>query len=673
MESKIGESPCGVCDGSVRNAFCKARFLKPKLLSIMCQRLRPPHLLPEAARTKLLGMYKPTERVLPLQLHSWLLREYDVSQSYLEHPEIRQAMLSPRGVIERGACTVQRRQMRMCDSCFNSLSTKKSETPPKFAVANGYYIGVWPSTIATLTRTEEKMVALVSLLADIDVVTRGQTRKGFQHPVLYQHSVMFNAEPGPVASHLPNLLGKADPSQRFHVVFGGPMTTTEDLQSRRSYAARRKPIDDSFKFLLDVNVHYDESEIPIRRDLVDNLDEEPPAELIQVVNDPATTGSVVENTVDRITRPAGIDDDEQSDSEVDAEIPVRRETSAMLENSLLPSMETLDAAGQNACIGVRRSTKIASCYRQSLLEMVFPCLFPAGRGGPTEKRLVPVSLKEHVRHLMSLSTNRFGAHSSFILVATDIISRRRAMEKASLRVMQSQPDRSAIARLSTDNLRRMLDYTILSRNNALKGMPPPERPVGLDDASRFIRCVKASNEVQWGSDEERDRGRRDLFGYVREIGMPHFFITVSPDGSNSVLAMHYGGKLRVTLDEATHDSLPSTAARRWADVAANPAANARSFIVMLGVFIRVVIGFNVNTGRATNESGGAYGHPRYFFHSVETQTLGGLHAHLALWINELVGKTKEFERRVVDTETGFVFRLRYGKRMFIHRQVSFPT
>jgi hypothetical protein len=74
--------------------------------------------------------------------------------------------------------------------------------------------------------------------------------------------------------------------------------------------------------------------------------------------------------------------------------------------------------------------------RDSLLfPLLYPTLCPYGIGGPNEsKRDVPIFLKHHVKHLLSLSDSRFQEHPSFSFTAFNILQRNEMLLHASLKV-----------------------------------------------------------------------------------------------------------------------------------------------------------------------------------------------------------------------------------------------
>jgi len=187
------------------------------------------------------------QRLSPFGLDEQIKQCYDVSELV---PFLRGTLLSPRGIYpsNEGSGTPQ---LCICNECMYSLNRRKCHTPPKFAIANGLWIGSLDEPL--MTRTEELMVARLSPLVrmkqkrqsilssflmlgiqvHIGVLTKGSQR------VLRSHSLLFAATPGPPATMLPRSL---DPEGDFKVIYAGPFTEKERLAGMRAYTVRRDVI-----------------------------------------------------------------------------------------------------------------------------------------------------------------------------------------------------------------------------------------------------------------------------------------------------------------------------------------------------------------------------------------------------------------------------------------------
>ncbi|POM81938.1 Hypothetical protein PHPALM_34 [Phytophthora palmivora] len=102
-------------------------------------------------------------------------------------------LLSRAGIIEfEGKVKLQ-----ICIPCKTSLLDKKRAHPPKFAIANGLWMGRVPAIFEDSTFTENAMLKLSQPMHYISVV------RGGKHSSLRSHAYFFRAEPAPPAQILP--------------------------------------------------------------------------------------------------------------------------------------------------------------------------------------------------------------------------------------------------------------------------------------------------------------------------------------------------------------------------------------------------------------------------------------------------------------------------------------
>lgn len=152
-------------------------------------------------------------------LHPELEKQYSVN-----HPLLVDILLSPRGYIKEGEVS----WLQICLPCYKSLKKKNNVKPPKFAIANGYAIGVLPESITRVaTPIEYRLVSPCTLSAMRIVVTPGPhgTLKG--HCILYDNGVIS------AASKLPQLFNELDQENvgNFHVVFASSLEDRKRLLS----------------------------------------------------------------------------------------------------------------------------------------------------------------------------------------------------------------------------------------------------------------------------------------------------------------------------------------------------------------------------------------------------------------------------------------------------------
>lgn len=81
-----------------------------------------------------------------------------------------------------------------------------------------------------------------------------------------------------------------------------------------------------------------------------------------------------------------------------------------------------------------RPSDSLSIAELSVIEQLYPELFPFGCGGPSAPRVVYVSPEELVRHYLRLSGGQFARHELFVQKAFQLISLGRSRSATSLRL-----------------------------------------------------------------------------------------------------------------------------------------------------------------------------------------------------------------------------------------------
>ncbi|KAG6947380.1 hypothetical protein JG688_00015579, partial [Phytophthora aleatoria] len=92
-------------------------------------------------------------------------------------------------LLSRSGITIQRGtvKLQLCHSCYLSLMSKRLTSPPKFAIANGLYIGVLPSRFHDTTVTENSLLNLAQATQFVSVV------RGGRHSTIRAHAYYFRA------------------------------------------------------------------------------------------------------------------------------------------------------------------------------------------------------------------------------------------------------------------------------------------------------------------------------------------------------------------------------------------------------------------------------------------------------------------------------------------------
>ncbi|ETN03636.1 hypothetical protein PPTG_15609 [Phytophthora nicotianae INRA-310] len=199
--SSLGENTCCVCDCFHPTTVIleKQRCRCAVLLSTMKAQLKPPPRLPRK-----------------------LLAEYDASNF---DSRLAGMLLSKRGITVADSGVV----LQLCKACLTSLLSKKMKSPPKFAIANGLFVGTLPECYDDLTMTELAMVNSAQPTRFMTVVQRGK------HTSIRSHAYYFRAAPSPPAAMLP---AEVISSGIIGVTMVGAMTPKQKVKTLKRYQVR---------------------------------------------------------------------------------------------------------------------------------------------------------------------------------------------------------------------------------------------------------------------------------------------------------------------------------------------------------------------------------------------------------------------------------------------------
>ncbi|KAE9015886.1 hypothetical protein PR001_g14787 [Phytophthora rubi] len=295
-----------------------------------------------------------------------LIAEYDCSS---QSPALAGLLLSKRGVHADGRIDV-------CTNCDKSLT---KHLIPKFTIKNGFAIGTLPPGLADATLPERLITQPVSVVA----VTR--VMRGSAHRSIRSHCLAFDCTPGPAATLLPI---QPDRISTYRVVVAGPFTSEQQARVRKMHRIRRQVVDALLQLYkqhnpLYASVSIADSSLLSTDGVAENVIFEDPD--IDAEND--RVGGVSEND-------AGAAESDVVERRVvfvsdDCEVTTQH---ARVATS--PSVEPQ--------FFVRHSTQFAT-KDKDLYAMMFPHLFPYGRGHPGDERNVHVSRDSCIHHYSQLS------------------------------------------------------------------------------------------------------------------------------------------------------------------------------------------------------------------------------------------------------------------------------
>lgn len=640
-----GELVCLVCQQLTLVRRCKVLYLRQLPLANMRARLTP-----------------------AVDLPAGLIAEYDLSRDYAD---LAGMLLSPLGVVTRPQ-TLRRLEARfdmvddeahsscpsagsdagvsdearfvMCKTCYRSLRRPGSNKMPKLSLANSNATGLLPASLPRLSRVEVNLVALVAVKAGLVVLSGGQQR------ALQGHAYFYDIGTSPAATRLPRVVGSSAADGVLRVVFAGHRTPAAVIASRRIVNARRGVVEDALRFLLDNNTLY--SGVQIDKDALSRLSSEPDGEPPEgiIVGRLGDDSSAVNADVTRARSDvAGTVDHEPSADDPGVADQLSLSSSAMVNMTPASTGQRERTAFDNVFV-VRRGGPIVADRAAGTVTGCFPDLFPYGRGGPEERRAVPMSLAVYFRRLMLDGRRHFAQHALLPLLAFDIVGRAAMMSKGALHVRMRPSTHAAIAGVTVDELREHLVGKERERVSRRRGEAARRQNVG-DPSSILMNQVYATmSRFPW-SNEERATWRQELYALWQCFGVPHVFFTVTPDDVNSLTVMYYAGAVDADVFFDTNASDIPSRGERFRIVSKDPVADARFFSRILGVVVRELLGWDSVTRRPV-AGGGIFGVTKAFFGVVETQGRGALHAHNLVWVHGMP-PTVDMVKDALESSTDF--------------------
>jgi len=168
-------------------------------------------------------------------LHPELLNQYSIDDILL-----KDLLLSPRGVIIKELAeslhgvntTVRKKLLNVCHECLKALKNKK-ETPPKWAIANGFYTGLLPEKLwnaaAKKGHCEFRMTSL-STMSAVRIVVHDA------HGHLAGHALLYDNNVTTPASKLPRVFNKDGEAEMF-VVFASSLQDRQRLRQLQRHLA----------------------------------------------------------------------------------------------------------------------------------------------------------------------------------------------------------------------------------------------------------------------------------------------------------------------------------------------------------------------------------------------------------------------------------------------------
>jgi hypothetical protein len=278
------------------------------------------------------------------------------------------------------------------------------------------------------------------------------------------------------------------------------------------------------------------------------------------------------------------------------------------------------------------------------IPLLFPTLYPGGCGGPGEWRQVRLSLTEHVLRTLRLPHLRFQQHPAYSLVLFDKLATNAAFQKLYY-VVNMKATATIAGQITTDEAAIALQYADDIRKAQKQGIRPPEVPESIKNILDVQRGIKIGAGAYFGSDSQRANARRQALAFLKWMGVPHLFITLTPDPAGTYSIAIKSGKMSEEAVKAGNRLLLLNRADRRIIANENPYLQAVNALHVRDVFIKTFLGWNVDAGMPIR-NGGYLGVVRWFMGTVEAQKNMDLHFHMVVALNGLPQTGKDLLRKI---------------------------
>jgi len=328
--------------------------------------------------------------------------------------------------------------LTLCGQCHSSLAHHKM---PPLALANNLLLGKIPDELKDLTAIEEAMIArcrskcwIVQLKESNHDMSMPNAQRGMKG-----HIIIYPQRPGELYSVLPPSM--TDLITPVCVIFVGSSPPSEAWLRNKAkpLVIRREKVRSALFWLKQHNELY--ADIEINNGMLNSLQDEQllPVHVEHVLPSTATDGitsqydgaeSIVPTNVQANPGPLF---EQVVITDVDGHAPANELRAAAICHAKDKSV---------GFIQMPHDPKPMNEFcNPSLFPMIYPTLFPYGRGGfDDHQRLARLSMRRQVKHFFNLADRRFQEHYSFLFTAFNVLQRREVLLHSSLKIKHATFD-----------------------------------------------------------------------------------------------------------------------------------------------------------------------------------------------------------------------------------------
>lgn len=310
---------------------------------------------------------------------------------------------------------------------------------------------------------------------------------------------------------------------------------------------------------------------------------------------------------------------------------------------------------------VKHSNKYAFDKGGSLRTLIFPDLYPFGLGGPDMQRRRRMTLAQHDKYVLSLSTRQFAQDDYYLLYAYDQSQLDEMWKSSFLQVRFKPHEVASINSATSEEVRLAFEHEENTIDARRRHRAPPERPELALGAVALQRGVKAVMSKLKLTPEEGYNQRDELTGLRIDDGDPTMTFTTNVDERKSFAGFTYcGAEYHINLDEAGYSDIIEKA-KRAKVISNDPVACAMIFNNMIELIFQHLLGFDLKARKCLKD-GGLFGFVKHVYGGVEVQQKNSLHAHFLIWLHgfpktvaECLDRLKsEVERKNIEDVAGMM-------------------
>ncbi|EJD35468.1 hypothetical protein AURDEDRAFT_75282 [Auricularia subglabra TFB-10046 SS5] len=509
----------------------------------------------------------------------------------------------------------------VCSDCIHDLSRRRV---PKFAIANGMWIGEVPAVLKRLNYAEKLLVARSRHHKCLVRIAKSGMNRLNGNMICYPN-------PYPKLYHVlpPH---RDDIDELLAIVFTGSSRPLDSDMKRVPFVIRRNVVIDALNWLKLNNYLY--NDIIISEQNIESYEDAGllPVAVPEVV---CTSNNPVES------RAANDNEESVGVSEGECVFSVAGAAYDLVSSNNYKAITAIAAKHMlsGKALAVPHGPVPDTLWSNSdLFPNMFPWLFPYGVGGICNSNIQgEMSEHAHKKHLLMYYDKRFQNDKEFALLAFNQEQIIKGSEAGSF--------------LSSKSKFNSLAERILNINENVFGeianrlrMDPSWRPSNPEehDCFRILSDLDMVNAHVPGSVASKRYQRNELWSMMSYLGAPTWFITFAPSDTRHPLSLYYAGS-GIPYDQRTINLLSDSA--KWGLIANNAVPSARFFHFVVNLFIDEIL-------RWKKEEPGLFGHCSGFYGTVEQQGRLTLHLHLLLWLQANLSP-EDIRRRLLDPTSNF--------------------